>query len=313
MDPKMKIFGGPANPSLTEEVCDYTGITPGKMLVETFSDGETRVEVQENVRGREVYIIQSTCEPVNDHLMQLLIILDTLKRASAEKITAVIPYYGYGRQDRKVKPRVPISAKLVADLITVAGANRVISMDLHAGQIQGYFNIPVDNIYAKPLLIKHISTHFNHDLVVVSPDAGGVEMARSYAKKLKAHLAIIDKRRDEPNKAKAMNVIGEVKGKTAVLLDDMIDTAGTLTEAARELKEKGAKEIYACATHPVLSGKAIERIEASEIKQVVVTDTIPLNGKASKCSKIKSLSVAQILGESIKLCNKSASVSDLFV
>jgi len=298
---------------LTEEVCEYLGIPPGKIVAKTFSDGETQVEIRENVRGKDAFVLQSTCTPVNDNLMQLLIIMDALRRASAKRITAVIPYYGYGRQDRKVKPRVPISAKLVADLITVAGANRVVSMDLHAGQIQGYFNIPVDNIFAAPLLLKHIRTHFKDDLVIVSPDAGGVERARAFAKRLDASLAIFDKRRDAPNVSEVMNIIGEVEGKTAVILDDMVDTAGTLTQAAEGLKSRGAKKIYACCTHPVLSGPAIERIEASPIDQLVVTNTIPLSDEAKKCTRIEVLSVAELLGETIKRIYNSDSVSTLFV
>jgi len=309
----MKLFGGTSNTTLTQEVCDYLGIQPGKMAAKTFSDGETQIEIHENIRGRDVFVLQSTCTPVNDNLMQLLIMMDALRRASADRVTAVIPYYGYGRQDRKVKPRVPISAKLVADLITVAGASRVVSIDLHAGQIQGYFNIPVDNLYAAPVLVKHIRTHFQDDLVIVSPDAGGVERARAYAKRLEASLAIIDKRRDAPNVAKAMNIIGEVEGKTAVILDDMIDTAGTLTQAAKALKENGAGNIYACCTHPVLSGTAVERIEASPLDKVVVTNTIPLNEKARNGSKIMALSVAELLGETIKRVHNSDSVSTLFL
>lgn len=247
MNPDIKLFGGTSNPALTLEVCQYLGISPGKILAETFSDGETRVELGENIRGQDVFVIQSTSTPVNDNLMQLLIIMDAMRRASAERITAVIPYYGYGRQDRKVKPRVPISAKLVADLITTAGANRVVAMDLHAGQIQGYFNIPVDNIFAAPILLNYIHNNTHGDLVIVSPDAGGVERARAFAKRLSASLAIIDKRRVTPNVAEAMNIIGEVGGKTAIILDDMVDTAGTLTQAARALKERARKRF----THAV--------------------------------------------------------------
>lgn len=309
----MKLFGGTSNPTLTQEVCDYLGIQPGRMAAKTFSDGETQIEIHENIRGRDVFVLQSTCTPVNDNLMQLLIMMDALRRASADRVTAVIPYYGYGRQDRKVKPRVPISAKLVADLITIAGANRVVSIDLHAGQIQGYFNIPVDNLYAAPVLLKHIRSHFEDDLVIVSPDAGGVERARAFAKRLEASLAIVDKRRDAPNVSEAMNVIGEVDGKTAVILDDMIDTAGTLTQTADALKEKGAGRIYACCTHPVLSGAAVERLDASPIDKVVVTNTIPLNGEARNCPKIVVLSVAEYLGETIKRVHNSDSVSTLFV
>ncbi len=309
----MKLFSGTSNPILTQEVCTYLGIEPGKMTAKTFSDGETLIEIHENIRGGDVFVLQSTSTPVNDNLMQLLIIIDALRRASAERITAIIPYYGYGRQDRKVKPRVPISAKLVADLITVSGASRVVSMDLHAGQIQGYFNIPVDNIFAAPLLLKHIRSHFEDNLVIVSPDAGGVERARAFAKRLEASLAIIDKRRDVPNVAEAMNIIGEVEGKTAVILDDMVDTGGTLTQAAAALKNRGASQIYACCTHPVLSGPSIESIEASPIDQMVVTNTIPLNENAQKCSKIIVLSVAELLGETIKRVFNSHSVSTLFV
>jgi ribose-phosphate pyrophosphokinase len=303
----MKLFGGTSNPELTQEVCRYLGIEPGKIMAKTFSDGETQIEIHDNVRGMDVFVLQSTCIPVNDNIMQLLIIMDALRRASAKRITAVIPYYGYGRQDRKVKPRVPISAKLVADLITVAGAQRVVSIDLHAGQIQGYFNIPVDNLFSAPLLLKYIRNHFNDELVVVSPDAGGVERARAFAKRLSASLAIIDKRRE------AMNIIGEVDGKTAIILDDMVDTAGTLQQGANALKMRGAARIFACCTHPVLSGPAIERIEASPIDRLVVTNTIPLKKEAQDCSKIVSLSVAELLGETIKRIYSSDSVSTLFV
>jgi ribose-phosphate pyrophosphokinase len=309
----LKLFGGTSNVKLTKEVCDYLGILPGEILNKTFSDGEIRVEIDENVRGRDTFILQSTCSPVNDNLMQLLIITDALKRASAKSITAVIPYYGYARQDRKVKPRVPISAKLVADLITIAGVNRVISIDLHAGQIQGYFNIPVDNLFAAPVLLNYIRTHFNNNLSIISPDAGGVERARAFAKRLNASLAIIDKRREEPNIAAAMNIIGEVKGKTAIIIDDMVDTAGTLIQAAQALAQNGAEHVYACCVHPVLSGNAIERIEESLIESLVVANTIPLNKKALRCSKIKVVSVAGILGEAIKRIYFSRSISSLFV
>lgn len=309
----MKLFGGTSNTTLTQEVCNYLGIEPGKMTAKTFSDGETLIEIHENIRGGDVFVLQSTSTPVNDNLMQLLIIIDALRRASAERITAIIPYYGYGRQDRKVKPRVPITAKLVADLITVSGASRVVSMDLHAGQIQGYFNIPVDNIFAAPLILKHIRSHFEDNLVIVSPDAGGVERARAFAKRLAASLAIIDKRRDVPSVAEAMNIIGEVEGKTAIILDDMVDTGGTLAQAAAALKDRGTSKIYACCTHPVLSGPSIKRIEASPIDQMVVTNTIPLDEKAQNCSKITVLSVAELLGETIKRIFSSHSVSTLFV
>ena len=310
---EMKLFGGTSNQTLTLEVCDYLGIEPGMITTKTFSDGETQVEIQENVRGRDAFVLQSTCTPVNDNLMQLLIIMDALRRASAKRITAVIPYYGYGRQDRKVKPRVPISAKLVADLVTVSGANRVVSMDLHAGQIQGYFNIPVDNVFAAPVLLKYILSNFQDNLVIVSPDAGGVERARAFAKRLNASLAIIDKRREAPNVAEAMNIIGEVEGKTAIILDDMVDTAGTLTQAAQALRDRGASTIHACCTHAVLSGPALKRIEDSPMDSLVVTNTIPLNDRTMACKKITALSIAELLGETIKRINSSHSVSTLFV
>lgn len=309
----MRLVGGTSNPHLTREVCRYLGIAPCKIMAKTFSDGETQIAIHENIRGREVFVLQSTCTPVNDNLMQLLIIMDALRRASAERITAVIPYFGYGRQDRKVQGRVPISAKLVADLITTAGANRVVSLDLHAGQIQGFFNIPVDNLFAAPLILKYIRNNFSDSLVIVSPDAGGVERARAFAKRLSATLAIIDKRRDAPNIAQAMNIIGEVEGKTAIILDDMVDTAGTLTQGANALKERGASRIYACCTHPVLSGPSIERLEEAPIDHLVVTDTIPLSEKARNCEKIEVLSVADLLGEAIKRIYNSDSVSTLFV
>jgi ribose-phosphate pyrophosphokinase len=309
----MRLFGGSSNPTLTLEVCEYLGMAPGKITTKTFSDGEIQVEIGENVRGRETFILQSTCPPVNDNLMQLLIIMDALRRASARSVTAVIPYYGYARQDRKVKPRVPISAKLVADLIATGGASRVVSMDLHAGQIQAYFNIPVDNVFAAPILLKYMESHFQDNLVIVSPDAGGVERARAFAKRLDASLAIIDKRRELPNVAEAMNIIGEVDGKTAVILDDMVDTAGTLTQAALALQARGAAAVHACVTHPVLSGPAIDRIDASPIDSLVVTNTIPLNGKGESCKKVQVLSIAELLGETIKRIYKSHSVSTLFV
>ncbi|MFO8089324.1 MAG: ribose-phosphate pyrophosphokinase [Desulfatiglandaceae bacterium] len=307
----MKLFGGTSNPALTLQVCDYLGIQPGNITAKTFSDGEVLIEIGENIRGQDTFVLQSTCTPVNDNLMQLLIIIDALKRASAERITAVIPYYGYGRQDRKVKPRVPISAKLVADLITVAGADRVVAMDLHAGQIQGYFNIPVDNVFAAPVLLKYIKPRFSTGTVIVSPDAGGVERARAFAKRLDASLAIIDKRREAPNIAEAMNIIGEVEGKIAVILDDMVDTAGTLTQAALAIKMRGAKSVHAFCTHPVLSGPAIKRINESPIDTLVVTNTIPAESK--QCDKIVVLSIAELIGETIKRIHYSQSVSTLFV
>jgi ribose-phosphate pyrophosphokinase len=307
------VFSGNSNPGLTRRVCDYLKVPVGGAKVKRFSDGEIQIEIDVNVRSRHVYVVQSTCCPVNDHLVELLLLIDALKRSSALRITAVMPYYGYSRQDKKVAPRVPISAKLVADLITHAGANRLITMDLHAGQIQGFFNIPVDNLFAAPVTIEYIRRHFQEDLVIVSPDAGGVERARAFAKRLNASLAIVDKRRDAPNVAKAMAVIGNVEGKVAVILDDMVDTAGTLTEAAVALSRNGAREVHACCSHPVLSGPAIDRITLSELKSLVVTDTIPLSEKAAACGKIKVLSIAELVGEAIIRSYHGDSVTSLFV
>ena len=310
---KIKVFAGNSNKSLAIEICDHLGIELGKSDVRSFSDGEVYVDIQESVRGVEVYVVQSTCMPCNDNLMELLIMLDAFKRASASSVTAVIPYYGYARQDRKVAPRTPISAKLVADLITVAGATRVVCIDLHAGQIQGFFNIPVDHLYATPVLLDYIKQNFQDDVVMVSPDAGGVERARAFAKRLGTTLAIVDKRRPRPNVSEVMSIIGDVDGKTAVILDDMIDTAGTITQAAAALKEKGgAKQVYACATHAVLSGPAIERIEASPIKELVVTNTIPRRDSATS-PKVKRVSIGPLLGEAIKRIHYGESVSSLFV
>ncbi len=309
----ISIFSGNSNPGLSIKICEYLNLSLGSAQVKTFSDGEIQIEIDENVRSKDVFIIQSTCAPVNDHLIELLLMIDAIKRSSAKRITAVVPYFGYARQDKKVAPRVPISAKLVANMLAVAGANRVITMDLHAGQIQGFFDIPVDNIFAAPLLIDFIRENFNGNLVVVSPDAGGVERARAFAKRLDADLAIIDKRRSAPNQAKAMAVIGEVKGKTAVILDDMADTAGTLTEAAHALKKYGAKEIHACCAHAVLSGPAIDRITRSEMKSLVVTDTIPLKENALACGKIIVISIAELVGEAIIRSYRGDSVTSLFV
>ncbi len=307
------IFTGNSNPALTKKICEHLGVQPGEAKIKTFSDGEIQIEIDEIVRGKDIFIIQSTCPPVNDNLVELLIMIDAFKRSSARRITAVMPYYGYSRQDKKVAPRAPISAKLVADLLTVSGTNRVITMDLHAGQIQGFFNIPVDNLFAAPVIIEYIKLNFINNLVIVSPDAGGVERARAYAKRLNADLAIIDKRRDAPNKAVAMAVIGDVTDKVAVILDDMVDTAGTLVEAADAIIKHGAKEVHACCAHPVLSGPAIERINESELKSVVVSDTIPLNGNAKACGKINTLSIAELVGEAIIRCHRGDSVSNLFV
>lgn len=309
------ILSGNANLPLAQKISEKLGKTLGQCEVRRFSDGEVFVEIKENVRGRDVYVIQSTCGPVNDTLMELLIMIDALKRASAKEITAVVPYYGYARQDRKVAPRTPISAKLVADLFTAAGATRVVSMDLHAGQIQGFFDIPFDNLFASPVILEYLKANMNgrEDLVMVSPDAGGVERARHYAKRLNASVAMIDKRRTGPNVAKAMNVIGDVNGKVAFILDDMIDTAGTLTEAVQAVLDHGAREVYAAATHGVLSGPAIERLQKSPIQKVIVTDTIPLSPEAVKCKKITQLSVADLLAEAIYRIHNYDSVSSLFI
>ena len=309
----MKFFTGNSNPQLAQNICAYLEIDLGAIQVRRFSDGEIFVEIGENVRGKDIFVMQSTCSPVNDNLMELLIIMDALRRASARRITAVMPYYGYARQDRKVAPRVPITAKLVADLITAAGARRVLTMDLHAGQIQGFFNIPVDNLYAAPVLLNYIKENFQNNLVIVSPDVGGVERARAFAKRLNAQIAIIDKRRDRPNSSEVMHIVGNVKGCTVVLLDDMVDTAGTLTKAAAALADQGAAKIYACATHPVLSGPALDSIMKSPMDQLVVTDTIPLRDKAQDCPKIKVLSVAPLFGEAIRRIHDEDSVSSLFV
>jgi ribose-phosphate pyrophosphokinase len=309
---ELKIMTGSANPELASEICNHLGCALTPCLTDTFSDGEIRVEIGSNVRGADVFVVQPTCAPVNFHLMELCIILDALKRASVGRVTAVVPYYGYARQDRKVAPRAPISAKLVSDFLTVAGIDRLVTVDLHAGQIQGFFNLPVDNLYAAPALLDYLR-QYDEDLVIVSPDAGGVERARAYAKRLGAGLAIIDKRRDAPNQAKAMNVIGDVKGKTAIVLDDMIDTAGTICAGAEVLMENGAKEVMACATHPVLSGPAVERLEKSSYSKVIVTNSIPLGEKAKQSSKIQVMSLASLLGKAIHNIHTESSVSVLFV
>ncbi len=311
----MKIFCGNSNRKLAENICKHLGVPLGNAIVRRFSDGEINIEINESVRGKDIFVIQSTCYPGNDNLMELLIMMDALKRASAHRINAVIPYYGYARQDRKVSPRAPISAKLVADLITTAGASRMMTVDLHAGQIQGFFNIPVDHLYAFPVILDYLSKKFTNgdSLVIVSPDAGGVERARAFAKRLNARLAIIDKRREAANVSQVMNIIGDVKGKTAILLDDMIDTAGTLTHAAEALLDHGAREVYASASHPVLSGKALERLKNSSIRQIVVTDTIPLREEAANFDRIKVLSVAPLLAEGIRRIHTEDSVSALFV
>jgi ribose-phosphate pyrophosphokinase len=310
---EFRIFTGNSNPQLSKKICDYLAVPLGGAKVKRFSDGEIQIEIQENVRAKDVFIIQSTCCPVNDNLVELLLMIDAFKRSSTQRITAVIPYYGYARQDKKVAPRVPISAKLIANLLTVAGANRVITMDLHAGQIQGFFDIPVDNLFAAPVLLDYIKTKFKDHLVIVSPDAGGVERARAFAKRLNADLAIVDKRRDAPNQAKAMAVIGDVRDKVAVILDDMVDTAGTLTEAADALSIKGATQIHACCTHAVLSGPAIDRIKNSALQTVVVSDTIPLRPEAAASEKFIALSISKLMGEAIIRSHRGDSVTTLFV
>ncbi|PLX83637.1 MAG: phosphoribosylpyrophosphate synthetase [Desulfuromonas sp.] len=310
---KLKIFSGNSNIPLAREICGHLAVPLGSATVRTFSDGEIMVEIGENVRGTDVYIVQSTCAPSNNTLMELLVMIDALKRASAASITAVIPYFGYARQDRKVAPRTPITSKLVADILVTAGATRVMTMDLHASQIQGFFNVPVDNLYAAPVILADIKKRFEGRVVVVSPDAGGTERARAFAKRLDAGLAIIDKRRSGPNVSEVMHIIGDVSGETCIIVDDMIDTAGTLCQAAQALKEQGAKEIHAFATHAVLSGPALERIEQSCMHEVVVTNTIPAVDKPQKCSRLRVLSVAELLAEALRRTHDNASVSSLFV
>lgn len=307
------VFAGNSNPLLAQAICKYLKKDLGNAKVKKFSDGEIQIEIDENVRLKDVFVIQSTCAPVNDNLVELFLMIDALKRSSAKRITAVIPYFGYARQDKKVAPRVPISAKAVADMLTTVGAHRIITTDLHANQIQGFFNIPVDNLFAMPVIVEYIKKYKTSNPIVVSPDAGGVERARALAKHLDCELAIIDKRRDEPNKAKAMAVIGDVSGKLAIIIDDMIDTAGTLTEAASALIKNGAKSVIACCAHPVLSGPAIDRIMGSILQEVIVTDTIPLSDKGRACTKIKVISIADIIGEAINRSHTGESVTSLFI
>lgn len=309
----LSIFAGNSNPALAERISQYLAKPLGRLKLNRFSDGEIQVEINENVRQQEIFLIQSTCHPVNDNIVEMLLLIDAFRRSSASRITAVIPYFGYSRQDKKVSPRVPISAKLVADLLENTGVHRVITMDLHAGQIQGFFNCPVDNLFAAPIIIEDIKTRHPESMVVVSPDAGGVERARAYAKRLNASLAIIDKRRSAPNQAKAMAIIGDVENKTAIIIDDMVDTAGTLTEAGNVVMEKGAKAVHAYCTHPVLSGPAIDRIDKSSLSSLVVTDTIPLSKEAENCEKIETLSVSRLIGEAIMRSYRGDSVNSLFV
>jgi ribose-phosphate pyrophosphokinase len=307
------LFAGNSNCPLAEDIAKVMGTKLSDATVMRFSDGESWIEIKENVRGRDVFIVQPTSFPANESLMELLVMIDAMKRASADRITAVIPYYGYARQDRKVSPRTPISSKLVADLITAAGANRVLTMDLHAGQIQGFFNIPVDHLFAKPVMIEYIKNELQDSLVVVSPDAGGAERARSYAKLLSSPMALIDKRRSKPNESEVMHVIGDVTGRRAVIVDDIIDTAGTMVKAAEALLKNGVTEVFACCTHAVLSGPAVSRLKESKLKEVIVTNTIKLTDEAAKTGKIRVMSVAKILGEAITRIHSGESVSSLFV
>jgi ribose-phosphate pyrophosphokinase len=310
---RLLLFSGNANPDLAKEIAGHLDMEVGRSMVRQFADGEIYLQIQENVRGGDVFVIQPTCTPVERNLMELLLMLDALKRASAERITAVLPYYGYARQDRKDKPRVPISARLVAALLETAGADRVLTLDLHAAQIQGFFDIPVDHLFASPVMIEHFKAQNVPGMTVVSPDAGGVERARAFAKRLNSPLAIIDKRREEANVAEVMNVVGEVKGRHCLLVDDLIDTAGTLVKGAEALLEKGALSVSACATHAVLSGPAVERIEASSLKQVVVTNSIPLSEAGKKSSRIKALSIANLMADAIRSIHEETSVSVLFI
>jgi ribose-phosphate pyrophosphokinase len=307
-----KVFSGRSNPTLAEALCKHLQLPLGRIEISNFMDGEIYVQLKENIRGHDVYLVQSTCPPVNDNIIELVLMLDAAKRASPMYITVVIPYFGYARQDRKVEARVPISAKAVADIITAAGAQRILTIDLHAGQIQGFFNIPVDNLFASAVFIDYIRSKGHEDLVIVAPDAGGVERARAYAKRLETDLGIIDKRRSGKNQMEVMHVIGEVAGRVAIIVDDMVDTAGTITRGADALRDNGAKAVYACSSHPVLSGPALERINNSALDELVLTDTIPLNGKEKECPKLKVLSIAPLLAEAITRIHEGKSVSSLF-
>ncbi|MFH1836599.1 MAG: ribose-phosphate pyrophosphokinase [Candidatus Omnitrophota bacterium] len=308
---KLIIFAGNANPKLSQKICDSLNVKMGASDVSSFCDGETRVKIEQNVRGKDVFVLQSTCDPANENLMELLIMMDAIRRSSARRITAVLPYFGYARQDRKDQPRVPITAKLTANLLSRAGADRIITIDLHAGQIQGFFDIPLDHLYAVRIFTEYFTKKNIKDVVIVSPDVGGIKMARAYAKKMSADLAIVDKRRISDTKAEVMHIMGDVKGKNVILVDDIIATAGSLTEAVAALKKNGAKDIYAAITHPVLCGPALERLEKSEIKELIVTDTIPLKDKKNT-DKIVQLSVANLLGEAIRRIHNEESVSALF-
>jgi len=310
---ELKIFSGRAHPALAQEICDYLGIEVGKLHAQNFSDGEIFCKIEENVRGRDVFLVQPITQPVNENLVELLILLDALRRSSASRVTAVIPYYGYSRQDKKDQPRVAITAKLVANLIAGAGADRILTMDLHAGQIQGYFDIPVDHLFAAPVLLDAINDLDVPDLMIVSPDAGGVARARAIAKRLGVSIAIVDKRRTAPNQAEVMNVIGDVDGKNLLIIDDIIDTAGTLVNTIEALSSKGCNRILAAGIHAVLSGPALERLQESSVESVLVTNTTPLDQKLAVCNKLKPLSVAPLLGEAIKRIHDDSSVSSLFV
>jgi ribose-phosphate pyrophosphokinase len=307
------IFSGNAHREIAAAMCRHLETSLGQAQVTRFSDGEIYVEIQENIRGVNCFVVQPTCTPVNDNLMELLVMIDALKRASAGSITAVVPYFGYARQDRKTKPRTPISARLVADLLTAAGVHRVLALDLHAGQIQGFFNIPVDNLYAMPVLLEHLRARFGPEAVIVSPDAGGVERARAYSKRLETSLAIIDKRRPSANVAEVINIIGDVRDRDAIIVDDMIDTGGTLIAAARAVMDKGARAAYACASHGVLSGQTVERIEDSPLSEVIITDSIPPRPEVKACKKVRVLSVSRLLGEAVKRIHLGDSISSLFV
>ncbi len=312
-DDKLKIFSGSANPALCEAICHYLGVPRGRAERGQFSDGESRFQILENVRGADVFVVQACCHPVDFHLMELLLMVDAFKRASAWRVTAVVPYYAYARQDRKDRPRVPISAKLVADLLETAGASRALTLDLHAPQIQGYFNVPVDHLFAAPVLVEYFQKRGLHAITVVSPDAGGVERARFFAKRMDAPLAIVDKRRIDVNVSEVMNIVGDVKGRPALVIDDIIDTAGTLVKTAEALLEAGATEVYAGCTHAILSGPAVERICKSPIKEVIVTDSVPLSPEAKKVPKIKVLSVAELLARGIRSIHEETSISELFI
>jgi ribose-phosphate pyrophosphokinase len=310
---ELKIFSGRAHPALAQEICDYLGLTLGELTLYNFSDGEDYCQIDENVRGTDVFVIQPTCSPVNEHVMELLILLDAFRRSSASRITAVMPYFGYARQDKKDKPRVPIAAKLMADLLTASGADRILTMDLHAAQIQGFFNIPVDHLFAAPVLLDEIREMELDDLVIVSPDVGGVARARAIGKRLGASLAVIDKRRTGINETEVLNVVGDVDGKNVLILDDIVDTAGTLVQAEEALRGQGARRTFAAAVHPVLSGPALERIESSKLEKLLVTNTIPVDAAMARCKRIRSLTIAPLLGEAIQRIHQGTSVSSLFV